>query len=53
MTRRLLFACRTVGIVVHEHLVIGNNRFFSFADSGHMANMNREFDRLSHPEPGQ
>ena len=47
VTRQLLFACRTVGITVHEHLVVGNNRYFSFADNGHMAHMNREFDRLS------
>ena len=49
VTRQLVFACRTVGITVHEHLVIGNNRYFSFADHGHMASMNREFDRRNDP----
>lgn len=47
VTRQLLFACRTVGITVHEHLVIGDNRYFSFADNGHVAQMNREFDRMN------
>ena len=49
VTRQLLFACRMVGITVHEHLVVGHNRYFSFADHGHVAEMNREFDRLNHP----
>jgi DNA repair protein RadC len=48
VTRQLLFACRTMGITVHEHLVVGNNRYFSFADNGHVARMNREFERLNH-----
>jgi DNA repair protein RadC len=33
-----------VGITVHEHLIIGNNRYFSFADEGHISRMNREYD---------
>ena len=53
VTRQLLFACRTMGITVHEHLVVGSNRYFSFADQGHVARMNREYDRLNFPEPGQ
>ena len=44
LTRQLLFACRLVGITVHEHLVIGDNRYFSFADQGYIARMNREFE---------
>jgi len=46
ITRQLLFACKTMGIVVHEHLVIGNNTYFSFSDHGHITRMNREFDKL-------
>ncbi len=46
ITRRLVFACRVTNITVHEHLIIGNNRYFSFADQGHIARMNRDFDRL-------
>jgi DNA repair protein RadC len=44
ITRRLIFACRVMGITVHEHLIIGDNRYFSFADQGYIAKMNREFD---------
>jgi DNA repair protein RadC len=34
----------SIGITVHEHLIIGDNRYFSFADQGYIARMNREFD---------
>ncbi|OIN97370.1 MAG: hypothetical protein AUJ48_00140 [Deltaproteobacteria bacterium CG1_02_45_11] len=44
ITRQLVFACRVMGMTVHEHLIIGDNRFFSFADSGYIAKMNREFE---------
>ena len=44
LTRQLFFACRVMGIIVHEHLVIGDNRYFSFADQGYIARMNREFE---------
>jgi DNA repair protein RadC len=47
ITRQLLFACQTVGITVHEHIVIGNNQYFSFADQGHIAQMNREYKKNS------
>ncbi|MGE0086234.1 MAG: DNA repair protein RadC [Desulfococcaceae bacterium] len=45
ITRQLVFACRVMGITVHEHLVIGDSNYFSFADRGYIADMNREFDR--------
>jgi DNA repair protein RadC len=44
LTRRLVFACRAVGVTVHEHLVVGANQYYSFADQGRIAAMNREFD---------
>jgi DNA repair protein RadC len=47
ITRKLLFACKAVGITVHEHLVIGDNRYFSFADRGYIADMNREFEGIN------
>ena len=47
VTRQLVFACRVMGIIVHEHLVIGNNRYFSFADHGYINQFNGEFDRSS------
>ena len=47
ITRQLVFACRVMGIIAHEHLVIGNNRYFSFADHGYIKQFNGEFDRIS------
>ncbi|MFC1516697.1 DNA repair protein RadC [Thermodesulfobacteriota bacterium] len=44
LTRQLVLACRVMGITVHEHLIIGNNRYFSFADQGYLTRMTREFD---------
>lgn len=44
LTRQLIFACRSVGVRVHEHLVIGDGRYYSFADNGHIIEMNREFE---------
>lgn len=44
ITRQLLFACKIMGIIVHEHLIIGDNRYFSFADEGHIAQMNRDYE---------
>ena len=44
LTRELVFACRTMGITVHEHLVIGNGNYFSFADQGLIAQMNQEYE---------
>jgi DNA repair protein RadC len=45
ITRHLLFGCRLMGIVAHEHLIIGNNGYYSFSDQGHIAEMNREFEK--------
>jgi len=44
LTRQLVFACRVMGITVHEHLIIGDNTYFSFADHGLIAGMNREYE---------
>jgi DNA repair protein RadC len=48
LTRQLLFACQVMGITVHEHLVIGDNRYFSFADHGYIARLNREYKTTNH-----
>lgn len=45
ITRQLVFACQTMGITVHEHIIIGSNRYYSFADEGHIAQMQGEFER--------
>ena len=39
-----------MGMVVHEHLIIGDNRYFSFADQGYITRMNREFEKLTEQE---
>ncbi len=54
VTRRLLYACRVVGLTVHEHIIVGDNRYFSFADQGHMERLNREYEarqRTIHTDP--
>ena len=45
VTRRLLFALKSVDITVHDHIVIGNNRYYSFADKGHISRMNMEYKK--------
>lgn len=45
ITKRLLFGCRAVGITVHEHMIIGSNRHFSFADQGYIHRMTQECDQ--------
>jgi len=45
ITRQLVFACRVVGVTVHEHLIIGDNRYFSFADAGYISQMVREAEQ--------
>ena len=47
ITRQLVFASKMMGLVAHEHIVIGDNRYYSFADQGYIERMNREFDKLT------
>ena len=42
LTRQLILACRVMGLTVHEHLIIGREGYYSFADQGHIARMNSE-----------
>lgn len=42
VTRRLVQACLLMDITVHEHIVIGNGTYFSYADSGLIDQMRRE-----------
>ena len=44
ITRQLVFAGRVMGITVHEHIIIGDNCYYSFADHGHISRMGREFN---------
>jgi DNA repair protein RadC len=45
ITRQLVFAGGVMGIAVHEHLVIGAERYYSFADNGLIARMRAELDQ--------
>ncbi|MBL0715816.1 MAG: DNA repair protein RadC [Desulfosarcina sp.] len=42
VTRKLIEACLLMDIAVHEHIVIGNGTYFSYADSGLIRQMRRE-----------
>jgi len=44
ITRQLVFSGKVMGITIHEHIIIGDNCYYSFADQGHIARMGREFD---------
>ncbi len=44
ITKRLVSACRHVGIIVHEHVITGEDVFYSFADNGFIEKFNREFE---------
>lgn len=41
ITRRLVFAMRTVDIIVHEHMIVGCQEYYSFAENG----LIKEFDQ--------
>lgn len=42
ITRKLIQACALMGITVHEHLIVGADGYYSFADHGHMARLKAE-----------
>ena len=46
ITRKLVFALKHVGITVHEHIITGQEKFYSFADQGIIADFNKEFKQL-------
>jgi DNA repair protein RadC len=45
VTRQLVFAGQLMGVTVHEHVIIGDNRYYSFADEGHMARIHAQIDQ--------
>jgi len=47
ITRDLVFAARVIQIRVLDHIIIGNNRYFSFADQGLIDAYDLEFRGLS------
>ena len=44
ITRSLVFVCRLVSIQVHDHIIIGENEKFSFADAGLIDQYNKDFE---------
>ena len=47
ITRQLVFACKVMGIQVHEHLIIGGDGHFSFADEGRLNQMKMELEKYT------
>ncbi len=43
ITRQLLFALKYIGIIVHEHMIIGDEGTYSFANQGIISKFNKEF----------
>lgn len=47
MTKKLFFALKYVGIILHEHMIIGNKGFYSFAAQGLITKFNKEFEETN------
>ncbi|RLC03683.1 MAG: hypothetical protein DRH34_05330 [Deltaproteobacteria bacterium] len=47
ITKKLLFALKYVGIILHEHMIIGNEGFYSFAAQGLISMFNKEFEETN------
>lgn len=46
VTRRLVFAARALGVRLFDHLIIGENRYHSFNETGLIRRFEEEYDRL-------
>ncbi|RJR25510.1 MAG: DNA repair protein RadC [Desulfobacteraceae bacterium] len=44
ITRDLTWASRLMGIQVLDHIIIGRNTYYSFADTGHIGSFTKEFE---------
>ncbi|MDZ7695823.1 MAG: JAB domain-containing protein [Deltaproteobacteria bacterium] len=50
MTRDLVWAAKLLSIQVLDHIIIGNNRYYSFADEGVIKRFVNEYtDRFERP----
>ena len=49
ITRDLVFACLLIGMKVHDHIIIGDNDKFSFADAGLIDQYAKELDARNRP----
>lgn len=50
ITKKLCFALKYVGIVVHEHMIVGEHNYYSFAAHGLINEFNQAFSRESDQE---
>ena len=46
ITQELIFAAKMIQIKVLDHIIIGNNRYFSFADSGLIEEYEHRYRRI-------
>jgi DNA repair protein RadC len=46
ITRKLFFALNYAGIILHEHMIIGNEGYYSFAAQGFISKFTEEFEDL-------
>jgi DNA repair protein RadC len=49
LTRDLVWASQLLTIQVLDHVIIGSNTYFSFADEGHIARYMKDFERRFNP----
>ena len=49
LTRDLVWGAQLMMIQVLDHLIIGNNRYFSFADEGLIKSFIQEYKQRFHP----
>ncbi len=49
LTRDLVWASQLLTIQVLDHVIIGNNTYFSFADEGHIARYMKDFEQRFSP----
>lgn len=49
ITRDLVFACRLMGVKVHDHIIIADNDKFSFGDAGLIEQYDKDFDARNVP----
>lgn len=45
LTKEIIFACISAGIKVHDHIIIGNKKHYSFADEGIIEIYEKEYER--------
>jgi DNA repair protein RadC len=46
ITQELVLACQAVGIQVLDHVIIGDNRYYSFTEAGLMEQYKKKYEEL-------